>query len=86
MAEYGVLHDMHNNYQHSLNGVRLLGTSTLAGAVNLTPSLLRHLKVVPFFSLSNEGLCHIMQQQLMNWIQTFPMDSFDSASSLAYVS
>ena len=84
IAEYGAFPDIYSNYQHSLSGIRLLGTSTAKGTFNFTPSLLRHLKVVPFFSLSNEGMCHVMQQRLTQWMQRFSLDC--NTTSLVYVS
>lgn len=85
MAEHCLIPDLNRIYQHSINGIRLLGTATLNGVTKLTPSLLRHLIVVPFISVSNEGLCLIGQQKLQPWLQKFPLESLEIVETLSHV-
>lgn len=75
VAEYGTLYEGYRSYPHSLTGVRLVGTCTLSGVINLNPSLLRHMSVVPFISLSNEGLIHILTLLLVPMINRLSINS-----------
>ena len=86
MLENGQLHDTSRNYQHSLSSVQLLASSTPNGIHRLPVKLLRQFRVVPFFPLSADGLCKIVQHKLFPWLQTFPLESVENTKTLSWVS
>lgn len=85
MLENSQLHDTSRSYQHTLSGVQLLASSTVNGAHRLPIRLLRHFRVVPFFPLSLDSLCKIVQHKLFPWLQTFPLESVENAKTLSWV-
>ena len=86
IAEHGCLPDLTRDYTHILNGVRVFTTSTSNGIRKLSPQLLRHFNTVPFFPLSDDSLCYIVQKKLSPWIHKLPFDSLERNESLVQVS
>uniref|UniRef100_A0A1X7TIU7 AAA+ ATPase domain-containing protein n=2 Tax=Amphimedon queenslandica TaxID=400682 RepID=A0A1X7TIU7_AMPQE len=82
LAEHKTLHDEERDYTHSLPSLRLVGTCTTDGVQDLSLSLLRWMRPVPFISVSNEGLHLILQQRIMTLVKKLPVESMEKATLL----
>ena len=85
LAEHKTLHDDKRGYTHSLSSLRLVGTCTTDGVKDLSLSLLRQMRPVPFISISNEGLHLILQQRIMTLVKRLPVESVEKAKVLVNV-
>ena len=86
LAEHKTIHDEDRDFTHSLPGLRLVASCSIDGVRDLSLSLLRHLRPVPFISPSSEGLCHIVQSRLVGLVKLFPLENIEKATTLANVS
>ena len=85
LAEHKTLHDEERGYTHTLASLRLVGTCTTDGVKDLSLSLLRWMRPVPFISVSNEGLHLILQQRIMTLVKRLPVESIEKAKVLVDV-
>lgn len=85
LVDHTIVPDTQRNYLHDVSSVQLLATCTVSGARRLAPRLARHLRVVPFFPLSDENIHRILYWNSHYWLDN-SSEELGNTEAISHVS